>query len=185
MLHRNHLSHYYLIYLPIFISKHSFFWWAVCDSHPKAEQSLWLMCCVRVLRSAFTACTMCSCKWKCRRVSAEGFAFSINCCNPQTRNEPEESSSALLCICSWPRSDSKDPELISQFCTCTPAISFQCLHQEICRHLRVGFRSEINIDFYQLGEGKCSVIITLTKPQFSAYQELNPNLHFVSEHVTL
>lgn len=78
-------------------------------------------------------------------VSTEGFAFSIDYWNPKTRNEPEETSSALLCICLWPRSKSKDPGLISQFCTCTPANFFQYLQQEICRHMRVGFRSEINI----------------------------------------
>lgn len=54
--------------------------------------------------------------------SAEGFAFSINYWNPKTRNEPEQTSSALLCICLWPRSKSKDAGLISQFCTHTPAI---------------------------------------------------------------
>lgn len=100
-------------------------------------------------------------------VSTEGFAFSIDYWNPKTRNEPEETSSALLCICLWPRSKSKDPGLISQFCTCTPANFFQYLHQEVCRHMRVGFRSEMNIYFYQLGKSldKCSVIITLTKPE--------------------
>lgn len=96
-------------------------------------------------------------------VSAEGFAFSINYWNPKTRNEPEETSSALLCICLWPRSNSKDSGLISQFCTCSPANFFS-----ICTKKYVGiwgFDSEINIYFYQLGVDEYSVIITLTKSE--------------------
>lgn len=57
-------------------------------------------------------------------ISIEGFAFSIAYWNPKTKNEPKENSSALLCIRLWPMSNSKDPGLISQFCTCTPANLF-------------------------------------------------------------
>lgn len=57
-------------------------------------------------------------------ISIEGFAFSIAYWNPKTENEPEENSSALLCIRLWPMSNSKDRGLISQFCTCTPANLF-------------------------------------------------------------
>lgn len=62
---------YPFIHLHIFISKHSFF--VSCDTHSKPEQLLWLIYHVYVcrshcvLRSAFTAFRMCSCKWKCRR----------------------------------------------------------------------------------------------------------------------
>lgn len=66
-------------------------------------------------------------------VSVEGFAFSIACWNPKTKNEPEENSSALLCIRLWPTCSSKDPGLISQFCTCTPAN-----HVKICSDKCVG-----------------------------------------------
>lgn len=90
-------------------------------------------------------------------VSAEGLAFSIASWNPKTKNEPEENSSALLCIRLWPMSNCKDPGLISQFCTCTPANLFKICSNKMCRHLRAGFRSEMSIYFYQLGADKRSV----------------------------
>jgi len=43
--------------------------------------------------------------------------------------------------------------------------SFQNLQQSMCRYLRVEFRSEMNIYFYQLGLDKCPMITTLTKPE--------------------